>query len=306
VPSGRELKPLKGPAISGDNDNTVKSVAFSPDSQTLASGSDDSTINLWEVASGQELKTLKSVVKSLAFSPDGKTLASGSAWPGGTVTLWDVPSGKELKALKGQSSAVLSVAFSADGKTLIAIIDNNTIKLWEVASGQELKTLKMLPKESSDVQRTPAAPPTSASTQTYTEVLFEEVKDLDGLAKSFPFLKEDVDDVITNNKDTTFERTNVYVSDLHQKGQARLLFVALDGMLNCGTGGCSLTVYMDQGNGFKDVLDALAEAGSPVYISKDQLSLVTCGGHGRVEWRFENNAFKSIGNYARSQKLKPC
>src|SRR5438552_8007927 len=67
--------------VSTGHTSDVNSVAFSPDSKTLASGSRDATIRLWDVASGQEFKTLKghlSDVDSIAFSPDGKTLASGS------------------------------------------------------------------------------------------------------------------------------------------------------------------------------------------------------------------------------------
>jgi hypothetical protein len=59
----------------------VYSVAFAPDGKTLASGSTDGTVKLWEVGTGRELATLTGharVVRSVAFAPDGKTLASGS------------------------------------------------------------------------------------------------------------------------------------------------------------------------------------------------------------------------------------
>ncbi|NJM74339.1 MAG: hypothetical protein HC862_32210 [Scytonema sp. RU_4_4] len=69
----------------------VWSVAFSPDGKTIASGSWDNSIKLWDVATGKELKTLKghsSEVQSVAFSPDGKTIASGSRDK--TVILWNL------------------------------------------------------------------------------------------------------------------------------------------------------------------------------------------------------------------------
>jgi len=67
----------------------VRSVAFSPDGTTIASGSWDGTVRLWHVVTGQHKKTLTahtSSVDSVAFSPDGTTLASGSY--DGTVLLW--------------------------------------------------------------------------------------------------------------------------------------------------------------------------------------------------------------------------
>jgi WD40 repeat protein len=69
----------------------------------LASGSADSTIKLWDAATGQGLATLKGhsgSLTSLAFSPDGKTLASASADNAGAdhaIKLWALPSFPELQ-----------------------------------------------------------------------------------------------------------------------------------------------------------------------------------------------------------------
>ncbi|MFM6437739.1 MAG: WD40 repeat domain-containing protein, partial [Microcystis panniformis] len=109
------------------HDDFVQSVNFSPDGKTLVSGSRDNTIKLWNVKTGQEIRTLKGhddFVQSVNFSPDGKTLVSGS-WDK-TIKLWDVETGKlwngstgqEIRTLKGHDSFVYSVNFSPDGKTV--------------------------------------------------------------------------------------------------------------------------------------------------------------------------------------------
>ena len=116
----------------------VYSVSFSPDGQTLASGSWDRTVRLWEVASGQEKATLQghtNWVTSVSFSPDGQTLASGSRDE--TVRLWEVASGQEKATLEGHTKWVTSVSFSPDGQTLASGSQDETVRLWEVASGQE-------------------------------------------------------------------------------------------------------------------------------------------------------------------------
>jgi WD40 repeat protein len=121
---------------------SVHSVAWSPDGKTLASGSPDHTIKLWDASNGQLLRTLSGhfdTVESVAWSPDGKTLASGSA--DHMIKLWDASNGQALRTITGRAVYVMSVAWSVDGKTLASGSSDNTIKLWDVSNGQLLRTI---------------------------------------------------------------------------------------------------------------------------------------------------------------------
>jgi WD40 repeat protein/serine/threonine protein kinase len=129
----------------------VKSVAFSPDGQRLASASDD-TVLIWDVERGQVLHTLKGhkgVIFCVAFSPDSRRLASssggfdehGKRLPG-EVRVWDAETGQEIRALKGHTDLVMSVAFSPDGRRLASASEDKTVRIWDVEREQEPRVLK--------------------------------------------------------------------------------------------------------------------------------------------------------------------
>ena len=119
--------------------------AFSPDGSTLAVALESRPIKLWDVASGQVLRTFveqpDEVTFSIAFSPDGTLLAAGVH--GGMVRLWDVASGEIAGTLAygDESDDVHEVAFSSDGSMLAAGGNDTTVRLWDVASRQVVHTL---------------------------------------------------------------------------------------------------------------------------------------------------------------------
>jgi WD40 repeat protein len=92
------VQPTLRYTIASGHTDVVSSAAFSPDGKTLASGTHDTTVKLWDVATGKEKATLNGHtgdVTSVAFSPDGKTLASGSMDK--TIKLWRVATGEKDK-----------------------------------------------------------------------------------------------------------------------------------------------------------------------------------------------------------------
>ncbi|KAI9779021.1 MAG: hypothetical protein M1816_003781 [Peltula sp. TS41687] len=121
----------------------VWAVVFSPDGKQLASASWDSTIRLWDAATGAALQMLEGhsdLVEAVVFSPDGKQLASASSDK--TIRLWDAATGAALQMLEGHSGPVEAVVFSPDGKQLASASSDNTIRLWDAATGAALQMLE--------------------------------------------------------------------------------------------------------------------------------------------------------------------
>lgn len=122
--------------------NIVYSVAFSPNGEVIASGSDDKSIKLWRVEDGQEIVTLTghhNSVYAVAFSPDGEILASSSHDK--TIRLWRMKDGQVLQILTGHTNSVYAVAFSPDGEMLATSSWDTTIKIWRTKDGQAVRTL---------------------------------------------------------------------------------------------------------------------------------------------------------------------
>src|SRR5262249_51240796 len=124
-----------------DHGSFVKSLAFSPDGQILASGGDDRAIKLWSVGQRKHLRTLRGHeqrVRGVSFSPlDGRLLASCSS--DRTVKLWDVQ-GEDDLVLRAAPSRVFAAAFFPDGRRFVSLESEGTIRLWDARTGEEART----------------------------------------------------------------------------------------------------------------------------------------------------------------------
>ncbi|KAI1088639.1 hypothetical protein F5B19DRAFT_413150 [Rostrohypoxylon terebratum] len=118
------------------DDSLISSVAFSPDCETVAAGSDSGAIWLWSARTGILQWTLKAHTKcilSMVFSPDSTTLASGSS--DGAIQLRSAKTGKLQSKLTDHADLILSVEFSPDGTTVASGSLDGIVRLWSVETG---------------------------------------------------------------------------------------------------------------------------------------------------------------------------
>jgi WD40 repeat protein len=120
----------------------VYSVKFSPDGRTVASGSSDGKIKLWDVETGNLLRTIDtdSSTKALAFSPDGEILVSSA--DSGRIQIRNAATGGLIRSIQAHSDTIYSLALSQDGRITASGSGDRTIKLWDTETGELLRTLR--------------------------------------------------------------------------------------------------------------------------------------------------------------------
>lgn len=121
----------------------VRSAAFSPDGNVLATVGFESAISLRDSATGQVLRKLEGPevgVNAVAFSPDGKTLITGGLDT--TIRIWDLATGREQATLTADSDSIFSFALAPDGRTVVAGSADSMARIWDLSKGTSRDTLR--------------------------------------------------------------------------------------------------------------------------------------------------------------------
>jgi WD40 repeat protein len=117
-------------------------LAFSPDGKRLLWGDEDTTVNLWDLETGEvrTFKGHKEVCNGVAFDPRGRWIASASN--DGTVKLWDLKSRHEASTFPG-SSTCTNVAFSPDGRYLAASAWTDGTRMWDLTRPEKPREIEL-------------------------------------------------------------------------------------------------------------------------------------------------------------------
>jgi len=120
---------------------SVNSVCWNNDGTKLASGSDDSTVKIWNPATGECLWTLS--CDSPVLSIDWHENRIGAGCDDGTIRVFDAQSGDRLSTVRGHNNVVSSLAFKPDDPNVLVTGSwDKTVKLWDLSTSTCLSTMR--------------------------------------------------------------------------------------------------------------------------------------------------------------------
>ncbi len=124
----------------------ISALLFSPDGKFIVSGSEDSTLKLWDANSGAELRALRghtNIVTAVALSSDGSQIASASL--DHTLRVWSAATGQCLTSFRGPVPAVYLLKISPDSSSLITaetVAAGSILRVWDIKSGKQTRAIK--------------------------------------------------------------------------------------------------------------------------------------------------------------------
>jgi WD40 repeat protein len=208
--------------------NTVDSVVFLDDSHLISSGWDGKII-LWDVTTGQSLRTFAGHtdrIYKLALSPDKTRLLSASA--DGTVGMWDVASGDLIRSYKvpdadPKSDDFNGVAFAPDGQTFATAGADKMVRVWDANTDRLIMTLSGHAETVNEVLYSPDGTRITSSSWDDTVRLWDaktgtEVRRITGHnGNTFGLAYIDDRYLLTTSQDTTVRLWDVMTGDeLHR------------------------------------------------------------------------------------------
>jgi eukaryotic-like serine/threonine-protein kinase len=135
--------PQNQPFTYRGHSSVIWSVAWSPTSERIVSGSDDHTAQVWNASDGGNVFIYRrhpSSVDVVTCSPDGQFIASGS--DDGTVQVWNASDGGNVLIYPGHLSNVNAVAWSPDKQLIASGSVDQTVQVWNVNNGSEVFTYR--------------------------------------------------------------------------------------------------------------------------------------------------------------------
>ena len=127
----------------GDEENTIRSVAITPNGQTIVTGGEDGQIQIWNGLSGQLEKTLpahEDGIKTVAISADGNTIVTGGK--DSRIKIWNRRSRQLERTLEGHEGEVNSVALSANGAIIVSGAEDSLVNVWNRVTGKLERSLE--------------------------------------------------------------------------------------------------------------------------------------------------------------------
>eukprot|EP00828_Plagiopyla_frontata_P009038 TRINITY_DN14609_c0_g1_i4.p1 TRINITY_DN14609_c0_g1~~TRINITY_DN14609_c0_g1_i4.p1 ORF type:complete len:313 (-),score=17.68 TRINITY_DN14609_c0_g1_i4:477-1415(-) len=120
----------------------ITMVRLHPAYSLLASSSEDGTIKLWDLETGQFERSLKGHTQSvicIAFHSKGEQLISGSADL--TIKIWELSGFQCIRTLYGHEHSISHVEFVGNGDRIISASRDCNIRIWEIGTGFCLHTI---------------------------------------------------------------------------------------------------------------------------------------------------------------------